>query len=110
MDVVGREWAGWATGNAQPVWHAASGRIVLTVGSKDLAAPGGGCQPGSAVFALDDGGSDGAAWGPPRNISGYLAGVPGGATLVPGPGSGVVLAHSKAGRIVAVGVSGGACT
>lgn len=105
QDVVGREWARWATGNVQPLWHGPSGRIVLTVGSRDLAAGGRSCQPGSAVFALDDGGSDGAAWGPPRNISGDLAGARGGPTLVPGPGSGVALAS---GRIVAVGVSGGA--
>lgn len=109
IDVVGREWAGWATGNFQPAWHAASARIVATVGSKDLAAAGRGCQPGSVVFALDDGGSDGLRWGPPRNISAQLAAVAGGPTLVPGPGSTAVLERAPhAGRIVGVGVSGGA--
>ena len=108
IDVVGREWTGWATGNVQPVWHNSSGRIVLTVGSKDLHAGGRGCQPGTAVFAVDDGGTDGAMWGPARNISADLSSAKGGPTLVPGPGSGVVLIKTHPGRIVAVGVSGGA--
>jgi sialidase-1 len=108
IDVVGREWTGWATGNVQPAWHQSSGRIVLTVGSKDLHAEGRGCQPGTAVFAVDDGGSDGAEWGPARNISADLSAAKGGPTLVPGPGSGVVLLITHPGRIVAVGVAGGA--
>ena len=54
---------------------------------------------------MDDGGSDGAEWGPPRNISTMLSGVAGGATLVPGPGSGTVL---SSGRILGIGVVGGA--
>jgi len=109
IDVVGREWTGWATGNAQPFFHAASGRLVVVVGTKDLSAPGRYCEPGSAVFAVDDGGSDGVRWGPARNISSSLAGVAGGATLLPGPGTGLVLARGPhAGRLLAVGLAGGA--
>jgi len=104
-DVVGREWARWATGNPQAVFHPPSGRVVVAFGSKDLSAPGGYCEPGTAVFVLDDGGSDGKAWGPPRNISGAL-GVQW-ARILPGPGAGTVLAAPSphAGRIVMSGVT-----
>jgi len=103
-DVAGREWAGWATGNPQAVFHAPSRRVVVTFGSKDLSAPGGYCEPGTVVFAVDDGGSDGARWGPPRNISGDLGAA--WATILPGPGASVVLsAAPHAGRIVATGVT-----
>lgn len=102
IDVVGKEWLGWSTGNVQPVFHAPSGRIVLTVGSKDLTKPDSECQPGTALFAVDDGGSDGTAWGPPRNITGVTG------PLVPGPGSTLVLNLTHPGRIVGVGVNGGA--
>ena len=103
-DVAGREWARWATGNPQAVFHAPSGRVVVVFGSKDLSAPGGYCEPGTAVFAVDDGGTDGVAWGPARNISGDL-GV--WATILPGPGAGVVLTAPAphAGRILLSGVT-----
>lgn len=103
VDVVGREWARWATGNAQAVFHAPSGRVVMTFGSKDTSVPGY-CEPGTVVMAVDDGGSDGRAWGPPRNISGDLGAQ--WATILPGPGASVVLAAAPhAGRIVATGVT-----
>jgi len=109
IDVIGREWTAWATGNAQPFYHDPSGRVVVVVGSKDLTAPGGYCEPSTAVFAVDDGGSDGVNWGPARNISASLAGAAGGATLLPGPGTGLVLTHAPhAGRLLAVGLAGGA--
>ena len=108
INVVGADWTGWATGNSQPFFHAASGRVVVVVGSKDLSAPGRSCEPGTAVFAVDDGGSDGMKWGPPRNLSASLSGAKGGATLVPGPGTGLVLSRGPhAGRLLAVGVAGG---
>jgi sialidase-1 len=106
ISVVGHEWGRWATGNVQPFFHAPSHKIVAIVGSKDLSAPGRLCEPGTAVFALDDGGTDGLFWGPPRNLSGALAPAPGGPTLVPGPGTGLVLTKSKPGRLLAVGVTG----
>lgn len=109
IDVVGAEWTHWATGNSQPFYHAPSGRVVVVVGTKDLSAPGRSCEPGTAVFAVDDGGSDGVHWGPPRNISAALSGAKGGATLLPGPGTGLVLARGPhAGRLLAVGLAGGA--
>lgn len=107
INVVGDEWGRWATGNVQPFFHAASKRIVAIVGSKDLSTHGG-CEPSTVVFALDDGGTDGLFWGPPRNISGALAVVKGGSTLLPGPGTGLVLTKSVPGRILAVGLAGGA--
>ena len=109
IDVIGREWTNWATGNPQPFFHPASGRVVVIVGTKDLSAPGAYCEPGTAVFAVDDGGSDGVHWGPPRNISAELAGPKGGSTLLPGPGTGLVLTRgAHAGRMLAVGVANGA--
>ena len=98
IDVAGREWLGWATGNPQAVFHAPSGRVVVTFGTKDLSQPGS-CEPGTAVFAVDDGASDGTRWGPPRNISGMLGDY---GTILPGPGTGVVL---TSGRILATGVT-----
>ena len=103
VDVAGREWTHWSTGNEQAVFHAPSGKVVLTFGSKDLSEPGG-CEPGTAVFAVDDGGSDGKEWGPPRNISGALGAY---GRIVPGPGASTVLTVAPhAGRIVATGVTG----
>ena len=108
IDVVGREWTRWATGNAQPFFSAASGKVVVVVGSKDL-SHGGYCEPGTAVFAVDDGGTDGVNWGPARNISSSLSGAKGGPTLLPGPGTGLVLSRgAHAGRLLAVGLAGGA--
>lgn len=102
-DVAGREWGRWATGNPQAVFHAPSGRVILAFGSKDLSKHGG-CEPSTAVFVVDDGGTDGVAWGPPRNISGEL-GVQW-ATILPGPGAGAVLQTAPhAGRIVLSGVT-----
>lgn len=52
----------------QAVFDANTGRVVLgySVGEAES------CDPGSASFVIDDGGSDGVSWGPARNISGYL--------------------------------------
>jgi len=108
IDVVGKGWGKWATGNVQPFYHPPTGRVIAVVGSKDLTTPGRLCEPGTAVFALDDGGSDGQFWGPVRNISGFLAGAKGGSTLLPGPGTGLVLTKNFPGRILAVGLAGGA--
>lgn len=104
VDVAGREWTGWASGNAQAVFHPQTGKVVITFGSKDLSFPGS-CEPGTAVFAVDDGGSDGVRWGPPRNISGMLGAAYG--RIVPGPSDSTVLSTAPfAGRIVATGVTG----
>lgn len=102
IDVVGKAWKGWSTGNVQPIFHAPSGRVVLTVGSKDMAIhkPNSDCEPGTALFALDDGGSDGLTWGSPRNITGVTG------ALLPGPGSSLALSVTHPGRIIGVGVTG----
>lgn len=103
VDVAGREWTGWASGNAQAVYHPQSGKVVITFGSKDLSFRGS-CEPGTAVFAVDDGGSDGLRWGPPRNISGMLGEY---GRIVPGPSDSTVLSKAPyVGRIVATGVTG----
>ena len=95
-----------AAGNPQAVFHAPSGRVVLTFGGKDLAR-GGGCSPGDGVFVVDDGGSDGAAWGIPRNISADLGGAAAWGGVVPGPGPGAVLTRAPhAGRILMSGSKG----
>jgi len=68
------------TGNPTAVYDAVSQRIVLALVT-------GGCNPGVDTQVLDDGGSDGTAWGAPRSIpmgqySGALPG-PGTATQLP---------------------------
>ena len=93
-----------ATGNPQAVYHGPSGRVVVTYGAKALPPANGICSPGDAVYVVDDGGSDGVAWGPPRNISGSLGPQWGG--ILPGPGAGVVTAVSHPGRIVFSGTLG----
>lgn len=98
----------YATGNPMAVYHAASNKVVVVFGSKDLRERGG-CSPGSGVFVVDDGGSDGLTWGEPRNISADLGGLSGPAGwggVVPGPGAGAVLTRSHAGRIIMSGSLG----
>lgn len=101
--VAGRSDTGSASGNPQAVFHAPSGSVVVTYGVKLLP---GGCSPGDGVFVVDDGGSDGLAWGAPRNISGFLGELWGG--VVPGPGAGIVTSarSPRPGRIVFSGSSG----
>jgi sialidase-1 len=98
----------WASGNPMAVFHAPSNKVVVVFGSKDLRERGG-CSPGSGVFVVDDGGSDGLTWGEPRNISADLGGLTGPAGwggVVPGPGAGAVLTRSHAGRIIMSGSLG----
>ena len=103
--VAGAGARAFSTGNPQAVFHAPSGRVVLVYGAKDIQGdPHASCSPGSGVFAVDDGGSDGAAWGAPRNISGDLGAAWGG--LVPGPGAGAVTAVRNPGRILMSGSVG----
>jgi len=90
-----------AAGNPMAVFHAPSGRVIVVFGMQRL--PARGCSPGAGVFVVDDGGSDGAAWTAPRNISGDLGGLARWGAIVPGPGTGAVLRHSHAGRIVMSG-------
>jgi sialidase-1 len=74
------------TGNPTAVFDAVSGRVVLALAS-------GGCNPAAATAVLDDGGSDGRAWGAPRVLPSL--GAHSGA--LPGPGS---AAQLPSGRLV----------
>jgi sialidase-1 len=86
-----------STGNPQVVFHPQSGRVVVVFGVRKL--PARGCSPCDGVFVLDDGGSDGLAWGAPVNISAQLGPLAG--HSIPGPGTGLVLATgARAGRIL----------
>lgn len=92
-----------STGNPMAVWHAPSGRVVITFSIQQL--PSGLCSPSDGVFVVDDGGSDGVSWGAPRNITGMLGDTAG--HVVPGPGAGSVLTVGDyAGRIIMSGTKG----
>lgn len=107
VDVAGRDTPDFATGNPQAVFHAPSGKIVVTFGAKYIKGDARArCSPGSGVFAVDDGGSDGARWGAPRNISADLGGLAAWGGVVPGPGAGAVTAVRNAGRILMSGSAG----
>ena len=107
VDVAGRATPDFASGNPQAVYHAPSGRIVVVFGAKYIRGdPAARCSPGDAVFAVDDGGSDGAAWGAPRNISADLGGWSGWGGVVPGPGAGAVTTLRNPGRILMSGSRG----
>ena len=98
---------GTATGNPMAVYHAPTGRVVVVFGVQRLPPPRTGCSPADGVFVVDDGGSDGAAWGTPVNITASLGPVAGHA--IPGPGAGLVLTAAsgpRAGRIVMSGTAG----
>ena len=87
------------------VYHAPSGKVVVTFSVQNL--PAGGCSPSDGVFVVDDGGSDGLQWGAPRNITDQLGPIAG--HTVPGPGAGAVLTSASgayAGRIVMSGTDG----
>lgn len=94
-----------ATGNPMVVYHAPSSKVVMVYAVQNL--PSGLCSPSDAVFAIDDGGSDGLQWGQPRNITAQLGPIAG--HTVPGPGAGAVLSSASgnyAGRIVMSGTHG----
>jgi sialidase-1 len=82
-------------GNPAIVFDAVTSTIVL---HGSVNAPGF-CNPNLWSFHIDDGGSDGAAWSAPRNISGSL-GAFAGATPGPGTGAQVPAGAPHAGRLV----------
>lgn len=93
-----------SAGNPQVVYHPQTGRVVLVYSLQRLPTPTGLCSPSDGVFVVDDGGSDGLAWGAPRNITDQLGPIAG--HTVPGPGAGIVLTSAsgpRAGRIVMSG-------
>ena len=107
IDLAGRDTPDFATGNPQAVFHAPSGRIVVVFGVKLIKGdPRAFCSPGSGVFVVDDGGTDGRAWGAPRNISADLGGPAAWGAVVPGPGAGAVTAVRNPGRILMSGSAG----
>ena len=94
-----------AVGNPQAVFHGPSGRVVVVFATTVLPAPPSGCSPSDAVWVVDDGGSDGLAWGAPTNLTGQLGNIAG--HVVPGPGTGAILtAGAHAGRIIMSGTHG----
>lgn len=105
IDVAGAKDPNFATGNPQVVYHAPTKKVVMVYGAKDLRL-GGGCSPGSGVFVVDDGGSDGVTWGTPRNISGDLGGLKAWGAVAPGPGAGGVTTVLNPGRILMSGSYG----
>jgi sialidase-1 len=93
-----------SAGNPQAVYHPQTGRVVVVYSLQHLPTPTGLCSPSDGVFVVDDGGSDGLAWGVPRNITDQLGPIAG--HTVPGPGAGIVLTSAsgpRAGRIVMSG-------
>ena len=85
-------------GNPVLLYDAVSATILLHGSVNDHAH----CNPTLWTFQLTDGGSDGAAWGAPANISGYL-GRYGGVTPGPGGGAQVPQGAPHAGRLVVPG-------
>lgn len=89
------------------VFVPATKSVVVTYGAKYLSGPGIDCSPGDAVFVVDDGGSDGLAWGVPRNITAQLSTMFSWmGHVVPGPGAGIVTDVVQPGRIVFSGSAG----
>jgi sialidase-1 len=76
--------SGWGAGNPVAVWDAVTRRVLIH-GTVNNPAH---CSPSLYTFQLDDGGSDGQAWGNFKNLSSFL-GQWNGAT--PGPGTGTQL-------------------
>lgn len=99
-DVYGRDLPGGQTaGNPVLMQDAQTGRVILHFA---LGTPTQ-CNPTKDTLQLDDGGSDGVAWGnsfsdgPVHNLSSMLAPWAG---ILPGPGTGVQL---PTGRLLVVG-------
>ena len=86
---------GQGAGNPAVVFDAVTSTIVL---HGSVNAPGF-CNPNLWTFHLDDGGSDGATWGAPRNISASL-GAYAGATPGPGTGAQIPAGAPLAGRLI----------
>ena len=79
--VFGGDAAGASAGNPTAVFDAVSGRVVVALALGNATA----CNPGQSMWVVDDGGSDGVSWGPPRDISAQVGASWAGA--LPGPGT-----------------------
>ena len=88
---------GDSVGNPTAVWDAVSRRVVVALA---LGSSTGGCNPGQSMFVVDDGGSDGARWAAPRNVSAQVGAEWAGA--LPGPGTMAQLPATSAwpGRLI----------
>lgn len=85
ISVVGQNATRNSTGNPAATWDAVTGRVVLGF----CTSPTGSCNPSTLTLTVDDGGSDGVAWGTPTIVPlGQWSGT------LPGPGNGAVVLSS----------------